>query len=714
MKPWHVLVLVPVALFAAFGPRERTEPARWALLVGISDYTNFGDEIGGDLPGAANDARAMRDVLVARWGFQPENVKVLLDAQASRAGMQAGLTQWLPSVVRPGDLALFFFAGHGSQKWDTNADEDDGLDETICPADVLRGNTDRDIADDELGGWLDAIPTDNVVVIFDSCHSGTATRAVTPFARPRALKRNVKQDVPRPRGARSVTDPQATAKEQKSIEAPDKIVEIAAAQPDQVAVDAVWPGEGGADPTYGGAFTTNLVRNLWQVPTDASYEEVFTMTKQDLKRQRFAQNPQLSGGARTRGLFTVAAGAMMAAAPPAAPAVAPTPPAATPTPTPAAPPPAATPTPVAPPPAATPTPVATPAPTPLEGTPEKGAEPVTPYTLGPGEPFVPILELPSPGEAVLGGGSAAGITERSLYQAGDAVLRVVGVDPDRARAVVVEKELRGLQAVRRDTLAVGARARLVAYRYPEAVLRVSVADLPADARAALAEPLVGLAGIMLIEDPVAFAHLLVRPRRGEWVLLGLDGATRQVIPAATAAAAAAALAPVLRLEFGAHQLAVIENPAHPFDVAFAFEGEKTTFKLHDIVKFRVRAGRDGYLTIIDLPADGKVTVIFPNQYDSDNFVRAGQEVVIPTPSMRFDFTAQEPTGRGIVRVFVTEKPLVVPFAQTESGFAQGDATQAELVFQALRKAAGQPPIAGSDALPVANWATASIVYEVVK
>ncbi|MBI4544572.1 MAG: caspase family protein, partial [Gemmatimonadetes bacterium] len=284
MKAPRLLLFAAVALFAGFGPHDRTAPNRWALLVGISDYINYGDEIGGDLPGAVNDALAMRDVLVKRYGFEEDHIKLLLDADADRSGIQAGLTRWLPSVARPGDLVVFFFAGHGSQKWDTNGDEADGLDETICPADVLRRNADRDIADDELNIWLNDMPTDNIVVILDSCHSGTGTRAITPFARPRSLKRNPTSDLAKPAGAKAATPGvRETANLDASTRKP--IVEIAAAQPDEVAMDAVFPGVGGAPSKNGGAFTTNFVRNLWQAPDNASYQEVFEFTRRDLKRQ---------------------------------------------------------------------------------------------------------------------------------------------------------------------------------------------------------------------------------------------------------------------------------------------------------------------------------------------------------------------------------------------------------------------------------------------
>jgi hypothetical protein len=73
--------------------------------------------------------------------------------------------------------------------------------------------------------------------------------------------------------------------------------------------------------------------------------------------------------------------------------------------------------------------------------------------------------------------------------------------------------------------------------------------------------------------------------------------------------------------------------------------------------------------------------------------------------MNLSFPAVEPAGRGIVRAFVTERPLVLPFTQ-------GDATMADQIWTALRNAAGRPQIEGSDAIPVHNWATTAIVYEI--
>lgn len=607
MKTTHVAVLAAVGLFAAFTPHTRT-PNGYAVIVGISDYANFGAEIGGDLPGARNDARDFRDVLIAQKGFAAENIHMILDQEATRDRIVSELGNWLPSVVKPGDLVVFFFAGHGSQMWDTNGDEEDGLDETICPTNVVKGDTRHDIPDDELNTMLKGIPTDNIVVVLDNCHAGSGTRAVTPFARPRALDRAASVDVPKPANATTsqTAAPDAT---------PASVLEIAAAQADEVAVDAEWPGEGGAPSTFNGAFTRSFVRNLWQWPA-ASYAEVFEMTAEDLKRDRFAQRPNIDAG----------------------------------------------------------------------GSKDRSAQPAfTAFGVkaGNGESLVPIIAV-GPRGIELGGGAAAGITAGSTYKVGNVTLRVSKVEGARAFATAIGGGVK-----------TGDRARLMLYVPPASDLKVSVAGLAPATRAGIAARVKNLAGITLVEGARDFAHLLVQPKDEQYAIIGLDGATRHT------AAQPANIADLIVQEAGAHQLASLENPAHPFALDFHFADNRKSFKVGDAVAFRAKSARDGFLTIVDLGTDGKVVVIYPSEKGQDNRIQAGQEFMLPTGDVTFQ--AQLPSGRGIVRAFVTERPLALPFSE-------GAATDAALVGKALKQAIG----ASGAAIPVSNWATASIVYSISK
>lgn len=292
-KQWVRLgVMAAVLPLLAFGPRDRMAPTHWALVVGISDYIHLGDGEGGDLLGAEPDARRVRDVLVMARGFPEENVRLLLNHDATKAAIQESVTGWLVENARPGDNVVIWYSGHGSQKWDEDGDEEDGLDETLAPADVLPLDTRNDISDDELNDWLGMLPTENVVVVLDNCSSGTGTRDVTPFSSGRLLGRDLDR-IERPEGAarRALGDMQ----DDSGFDAGEtRVLELAAAQPFQVAVDAFFPASDGREEFHGGAFTTFMVQELWRAGEDVTYEDAFDQAYEALKRNRFQQDPYIS------------------------------------------------------------------------------------------------------------------------------------------------------------------------------------------------------------------------------------------------------------------------------------------------------------------------------------------------------------------------------------------------------------------------------------
>ena len=75
-----------------------------------------------------------------------------------------------------GDTLTFHYSGHGSQVRNTEGDElTDRLDEIICPWDFDWCGT--FIKDDDFAGLFAQLKEGvSLVVILDSCHSGTGTR----------------------------------------------------------------------------------------------------------------------------------------------------------------------------------------------------------------------------------------------------------------------------------------------------------------------------------------------------------------------------------------------------------------------------------------------------------------------------------------------------------------------------------------------------------
>jgi hypothetical protein len=116
-------------------------------------------------------------------GFQDNQIHTLLDEQATSTNVIAEFEGWLRQGVKPNDRVVFYFSGHGSNVPDLNGDEDDGVDEVLVTHDMRvtringRASLTGVVIDDKLGELIGKIPSRNVLIVVDSCHSGTITRS---------------------------------------------------------------------------------------------------------------------------------------------------------------------------------------------------------------------------------------------------------------------------------------------------------------------------------------------------------------------------------------------------------------------------------------------------------------------------------------------------------------------------------------------------------
>ena len=151
-----------------------------------------------ELFGCHYDAHAMERI-AKQCGYGES--AVLLDGKATVTAVQAGIRA-AAKALGDGDIFLLTYAGHGSSVPDFSGDElDDGKDETWCLYD-------REMLDDELyDGWRNFKRGVRVLVISDSCHSGSVLRATLDGTvrvdlsnpdlrpRPRTLPEAVRRDV---------------------------------------------------------------------------------------------------------------------------------------------------------------------------------------------------------------------------------------------------------------------------------------------------------------------------------------------------------------------------------------------------------------------------------------------------------------------------------------------------------------------------------------
>ena len=144
------------------------DPAGYPL---DESYTKWPNGWDGPLNGCEADAEAMESIARSQ-GFATE---MMLTENATADNLKAAVAD-IAKTLRAGDIFLLTFAGHGGQVPDITGDESedgdefDTYDETWCMFD-------RHFIDDEHDVMLADFANDvRVLVVSDSCHSGTVLR----------------------------------------------------------------------------------------------------------------------------------------------------------------------------------------------------------------------------------------------------------------------------------------------------------------------------------------------------------------------------------------------------------------------------------------------------------------------------------------------------------------------------------------------------------
>jgi hypothetical protein len=227
----------------------------------------------------------MKNLLIGKFGFDEEEILILGGAQAKRDAIIQAFRSHLIGRSGAGTVAVFYYAGHGSQMRDAGNDEDDGLDETIVPQDSRKPGV-YDLTDDELNGLLTELTarTKNVTVVLDCCHSGDGTRGavvrrVDPGDRPPPVESAFSRPEPHEL-------PTAVA-----IAPPQECAVIAACRSGETAWEWTDP-----DGQPSGVFTYFLVRALQSDWEGVTYRDVMDRVGADVGAFFPDQHPQLQGG----------------------------------------------------------------------------------------------------------------------------------------------------------------------------------------------------------------------------------------------------------------------------------------------------------------------------------------------------------------------------------------------------------------------------------
>lgn len=144
----------------------------FALIIGINKYNNLPN-----LEYAVNDAKAIKDVLINNFKYKEENIKILIDEQATHDNIMDEYYNLIKDTAT-NDSVIVFFAGHGSTY--PSIHKDKGF---LVPCDGTETKMNTLISWDRLISDSELIKAKHIFFIMDACYSGLALLRGNPSKR---------------------------------------------------------------------------------------------------------------------------------------------------------------------------------------------------------------------------------------------------------------------------------------------------------------------------------------------------------------------------------------------------------------------------------------------------------------------------------------------------------------------------------------------------
>mgnify|MGYP001810384351 CR=1 FL=1 len=257
----------------------------YALLIGINEYSpNSGSSIR-SLQACLNDVANMKAFLLANYGdmiADESQILILTNDRATRENVINGFWDHL-AQAKEDDAALVFYSGHGSygitapefQKFTTDRQE-----QTWVLYDS-REMGKYDLADKEIALLLEEVGQKNphLVVIADSCHSGSITRNVAEFQQ---MQPRFTSGTGEPRPLETYLNGAYTQRPDLNIPSTSHLL-IAACERTEVALEADGQGQ----------FTKSLLTVLRKNGGQIQYSDLFVQVRAAIKSWVEKQTPQL-------------------------------------------------------------------------------------------------------------------------------------------------------------------------------------------------------------------------------------------------------------------------------------------------------------------------------------------------------------------------------------------------------------------------------------
>jgi hypothetical protein len=270
-----------------------TEQTKKALCIGINNYPGTDS----DLAGCVQDASDWSELLKSK-GFV---VKTLLDKQATGAAIVSNLKQLITQAI-PGDELVIQYSGHGTQVPDQNREEADNMDEAWVPYDIWEKGP---VLDDTLWSILRMKqPAVKIIVLSDSCHSGSVVRAFFCPDTCKGKKKFIHYTKAMSKGTLEWFFSTFTGGGERAftIEESEKVpwpcLLLSGCQDHEYSYDANFNGKAN------GAFTYWAIKILKELPHTATYLDWYRAIRRALPNSQYPQCPNIMGSYQGHTVFT--------------------------------------------------------------------------------------------------------------------------------------------------------------------------------------------------------------------------------------------------------------------------------------------------------------------------------------------------------------------------------------------------------------------------
>jgi hypothetical protein len=213
----------------------------------------------------------------------------MLDAKATKAAMVAAMKELVAATGRD-EIGVITYSGHGTWVPDDDGDEPDSRDEALCPVDLRAAGPLLD--DDLFDVFAEQQPGARIVLISDSCHSGSVAKLAPTLGdhagtvhKIRFLPPATFLDEAAVQRARAVETAPPTSLSRRTA------LLLAGCKDTEYSYDASF----GDRPN--GAFTYVALEALRKLPEQATYQQWMAAIRTALPSQNYPQTPQLTGTA---------------------------------------------------------------------------------------------------------------------------------------------------------------------------------------------------------------------------------------------------------------------------------------------------------------------------------------------------------------------------------------------------------------------------------